>query len=808
MNFSTEITVSGQPVIINVPKDSMAWNKANSIFCPLGPNYSSACLVMTREAVDALDPTASHTIIWKQEADESGINRTLNFQGFRLLKSERVLQGGSSPAALQLVEFVDARYILDKTSSTGPIRANLRSYAHDDDYLTGTTTYGTWTALVEKLWTDCGLLGAYPGLPAGLPLDGVPEGHWLIGLNAWRTICALLDQLDCAVAHNPLLDQYNIVQLGGAQEIADYTDRLKWSGEPIRSKVDCAATVRVHFFFHNKAYGQERDTELDTNWVVQGASDVIDVATGIEGATGVKMLWDDQPWILDELGAHTNNADNTTRADNRKSRYVTRHSIEPKHQILSGLINDCLPGAQVKGVVWRNFNVAEGTVTEYVAGPSLVLDYREGNFVWFDKEIVTPENEQYGPPDYGRHTYANYPRLPNIVQVDVAGAQAGDRVTANVDGLFRGKVQRWVHNAMEAVDDPLYCWILFVDDYDNKAGNVDNIIQGDYFGPARLSGVTTSNGARQPVYVVRSSTSTPLVFFELAEDKSLTTPNPVQAKVLTFNGTTWVDSGTRIDLYDDYKKAPSTSPGFFTGEADIDRGWCSLRRRKQDAEVRDKYTIIWMTGPAHTVYFTLTQSRFGDSTEGLFDATASASTDFFPYGHGYLFDQQSFKVFFREDSFTTAIVGCRGRAIYNDRARRYEVFECEGIALYGYAILAGDMCGAGAAVTAFACDSPYPHNKLPKGVAGFDATGTAGAVNNFCLEKGRQGDLVLVEYMASQQEYSVVQVQKHEMLVPIDFRFDTSRGCWQFKRIMLALEFCQDPAQLAWEDIVCGSTCP
>jgi hypothetical protein len=69
------------------------------------------------------------------------------------------------------------------------------------------------------LWSDSGLPSSYPGLPPGLPIDGVPQNTWLIGLNAWRALTAVLDQLDCAVQHDPFANTYSIVQLGESQSL-------------------------------------------------------------------------------------------------------------------------------------------------------------------------------------------------------------------------------------------------------------------------------------------------------------------------------------------------------------------------------------------------------------------------------------------------------------------------------------------------------------------------------------------------------------------------------------------------------------
>ena len=101
-------------------------------------------------------------------------------------------------------------------------------------------------------------------------------------------------------------------------------------------------------------------------------------------------------------------------------------------------------------------------------------------------------------PDIARKTYPNYPRLPNIVQVDDTGSGTGADVTPNGDGLFRGHVARWVAGSLDILED---CWIRFVDDHDNNNGSV-TVTNQDYF-YGRLSGVETSGGTQLAIYLTR-----------------------------------------------------------------------------------------------------------------------------------------------------------------------------------------------------------------------------------------------------------------------------------------------------------------
>lgn len=812
MNFTTEITVGGKQVIINVPRGTKAWRKANSIFVPFGPSYSQAWLILTKGQLDDLDENGTHSIVWKMISKATGesppVTSTLTFQGWRLLEAERLLTGGPDDAnALYLAQFVDVRYLCMKSSATDAIRANLRSYAHDADYLTETTTYGTWENLVSKLWTDCALLGSYPGLPGGLPIDGVPEGTWLIGLNGWKALCAVLDQLDCGVAHDPFANSYTIKQLGGVQDIAENAGSLQWDAQPVTSNVAYAATCRVHFFYNRKSYGQERDTELATNYVVQGASDVIDVASGIDGATGVKFLWDDQPWMLDETETHTNAAANTARAANRAARYATRCTVTAVHKVFSGLLSDYLPGGQIRAVIWRNFddgaeNPLGATVTEFVAGPELAVDYRDG-YVWFDKEIVTPENEQYGPPDYGRHTTPSYPRLPNIVQIYNDQFDPGAIVQPNADGFHIGKVKRWVKNNMESPDDPNFCWILFVDDYDNNLGQVSGKNR-DYYGPARLSGVTTSDGQRLPVYLVRS-TERPLVFFELRDYQYLGLPRGKEAEILEWDGADWSPSGVMIMVDDWYRGALDAADpptGFFTGANDVDRGWAKYYQAASGevGDTLDHYIVIWMSGPCHVVEFELNISRGGGGVSQQLPGTVLKA---YLYGHEFYAPVgDTVNLRFPAKYFPLAKQGAKGTAVYDDESaatREYRVIQCDQLCVTAHAALTTDMCNAESTYfgAGFTAASEWPLNQKPA----IDITGGGVPIINFFNHKGMAGDIVELNLWEDIEEYIIVDVEKHDIAVGgkvFDDGLNLVQDVW-----IIAAEWCTDPV----ENIILGERC-
>lgn len=782
MAFTTSITVGGQPVVLSVPRGSKAWQRANAIFAPVGPAPSRAWLLMTRAALLELSDADAHSIVWTQRSDggQEG-SRTLTFAGFYLVNAERLLPGDpGDTSALYLVELADARHLAARKSETGSIIRNIRSYANNADYLTGTSGT-TWTSLATELWDACEFLGAFPGLP--FAPDDVPQNNWFIGLNAWRALCAFLDQLDCAVDHNPLAGTYSIVQLGAAQAVADHADTLQLDTEPFDfSTPTVADTVRVYFTYHRKAYGQERDKELANNWAFNGQGDVIDAATGVAGASGTKALWDDLPWILDETGVNTNAAALSTRATARAARYALRQTVAPQHRIHAGLVDDILPGAQVRAVLWRNWDDAQrecgGTVTEFVAKAELVTSFAGYDFgpAWFDSDLATPEREAFSPPDLARHSYPVYPRLPEIVQVNASGASAGDSVQPNGDGFHRGRVRRWTDNAMATLDD---CWIRFVDDHDTLAGQV-SAINGEFYGPARLSGVTTSGGSLLPVYTVRRGAGSSLVRFRLTADLPGNNTAGVAAVIRTFNGAAYAD-GTAIKVFD-WWAVSQGGRGMWQAIAGME-GWAWQREQNADTTpgAPREYDIVWMEVYAYSIEFTLQGDLYPN---GYANATVTASWEqgVAPGATVVVHDDQS--------RWPDAITNCKGTAIrseYADAANPtvpyYKIVSCTRAIWQAQAGLGGSMCG----------DVPSVPSWTPLPIGEHQVDPGVGTLTNPHGHYGMNGDTVWLVRTTNAPPFTwaVRDVTKHTIPVLSTF----SGGCSGISvtgYAQVAVEMCTD----------------
>lgn len=671
MRFSTAITVDGYSAIITVPPGSRAVRKANSIFCPLGAAPTRAWIILVRKDAVSLG-SGTHTIVWSMQTESGTTNHT--FSGLYLASGSRLLQGGADDDnSLYLCEFVDGRAIAAKHSDTGSIRANIRSYANSADYLTGTSGY-TWTSLCTALWTACGTLGAWPGLP--FAPDGVPQNQFIIGLNAWESLCTILDQLDCAVSHNPLTNTYSIVQLGQAQNLAFTNDVLRADFQPIQATaMDIAAAIRVWSYFHYESYGQERDTELATNWAFNGAGDLTNLATGATGAVAgtVKPIWDDLPIILDEINVRSNMADVTARATARKNRYVQRMQVAAAHKIYGG-IEPIQTGGQVRAILWRNWNdnddnVFGGTVTEYISGPEFITGLGGGDSYHAEFTKAPGAIENYAGPDLGRHSYPTYPRIANIVQVNNEQASAGDTVQA-IGGLHSGQVKRWQSGGMVTMDP---CWILFVDDFDTLGGAVE-AKQGDYYGPGRLCGVHTALGSQRPIYLVRKGSNTDFVRFQLLGIISIATGQREAAgNICNVVGGAWVNNGAAITLVDPFRLGPGMWDGIATYQG--------FALKRPDG----KYDIVWMETMARHIRFT----AYTNIQDGVGEGTV-ADDEYFLQGRDPRIDGKV-DIYDPQDNWTDVITGAKGGARFNDREARYEAIYCQRVAFLAKVTLTADL---------------------------------------------------------------------------------------------------------------------
>jgi hypothetical protein len=98
----------------------------------------------------------------------------------------------------------------------------------------------------------------------------------------------------------------------------------------------------------------------------------------------------------------------------------------------------------------------------------------------------------------------------DIVQVDDAGSH-GDVIIRDMSirPAYQGKIKRY-NPSLDALDDLGYCWVLFVDDYEQVAFDTA-VINGEHYGPAKYVGRETFDFAELPTYIVRRGEMTEML---------------------------------------------------------------------------------------------------------------------------------------------------------------------------------------------------------------------------------------------------------------------------------------------------------
>ena len=515
---SVRVMFGGRPCVI--PEAGFA-GRANSFWCPLGAAYGQGELLMTRGDVAILAASAFHELRM-ESVSETGAIESVTFPNLMLRRAVRQSKGApNDPSALYKLEIVDRRWILNRFSDTGLLGMNLRSFAQASPYLQGSEGY-TWELAARALWNSMSShLGSFPGLPEDVTLPGFPEDLRYLGVNAWKSLNAFLERIECAVRYDPVEDAFSIVSLQAPQpefDLALSGNLLSFDANPIEpAGTKIPEVFRIYFRKHYRSFGQERDTEIGQNWHVAGTAHVEEVASYDEAAIpGAALpLWDDLPLVLDEDNQPENAFLVASRAQKRVADWIARakNSDSSRRRVFAGLTANVLPGPQVKGVLWRVFGPSanEGAIaTEWISYPGSPSASRSlwsrrsirESTVDLDLDRSLDRDENFQPPDLGRRTTPSFPRVVNLVRVESSGG-SGTAVPPNSDGLHSGRACRWVAGGLRLLDP---CWVRFVDSHDERLGQV-LATAGDYYGPARLCGIETSEGSTRPIYLCRKGES-------------------------------------------------------------------------------------------------------------------------------------------------------------------------------------------------------------------------------------------------------------------------------------------------------------
>jgi hypothetical protein len=383
--------------------------RANHFYCPSGRWPFRGWVLLPRSEYAQLDPYS--TSLQLSIGDPSAPDNVGVLRNLTVVQAQCATRGtAGDPGALYLVELTDARGVLANRWFQYPTASfyNVRAPAYPSTDRGGTyypasmnggTTW-TWDAMIGDLWGQMGaLLGAYPGLPAGVTVSGTPEGFDFPGVSAWHALCDVLEHLGLTVAADltqPLATgaPYTIVQ-SGAPDVTFSALQAKFALptsqggalEDDAEYLDAGAgrvpgTVKVMFRRRNQAYGTEETVTYRSDAMAQqwemSPYHVVTVSAPTQfvaaGAVGVDVIWSDftvrydqnsKPVAADVVYAAQIAAERVSQYFGR----VYRQTSGYMSQTYAGAL-PFTAGSLVDGVCWERYgNDYGGWRTRIVRGP-------------------------------------------------------------------------------------------------------------------------------------------------------------------------------------------------------------------------------------------------------------------------------------------------------------------------------------------------------------------------------------------------------------------------------------------------------
>lgn len=346
---------------------------ANSLYVPGGKLPVRGWILLTRKDYDLVsDGSARYGSNFQLTIDQfDSTAAALTFSNLSIVQARCVSTGlSASQEAIYLVELTDARGILCNQWFQHPTTSyyNVLSPSYPGQYYTNSMKLGvsvwSWSQMVENLWLQLSVLGAYPGLPGGL--TGVPVNWNLPGAPAWPALCAMLDHLGLGVSCDLTnAAPYGIVSLG-ADDAAFDAIAAKYAGriQDDLEWIDAGAgrvpgSVIVYFRKVYQQYGTEETIRRDSQQWATGVvySVVVNAPSDFDGATGVHGMWDEFPVRVDVNGV-------PIAADVTQAAAIAAERVQQYFDLIysrtSGYLNrvytGVLPfyaGSQVDGVCWQ-----------------------------------------------------------------------------------------------------------------------------------------------------------------------------------------------------------------------------------------------------------------------------------------------------------------------------------------------------------------------------------------------------------------------------------------------------------------------
>lgn len=350
-------------------------DRANSLSVPTGRTPARGWLLMARSDYDNIDPYSVNLQL--QVANPARPDNVGALGHLTVVQAQCATRGrAADPAALYLIEVTDRRGVLESewsrhpTVSTYNIRAPAYPLVFQPSSMDGpppTTTTWTWSRMVQSLWEQMPLLGAYPGLPYAP--RGTPEGFWFTGVGAWSALCDILDHLGMTVACDlTSAAPYTIVSNGASDATltalqARYTKFLEDDAEWIDTGSGrVPGTVVVLFRRRNLFYGSEettpyRDDATARQWNMSAVYSVsVPAPATFSTAAGTHYIWSDFTVAYDQDGQPYPSEVIAARAiaEERVSQYFDRiysRTFGHMAQTYAGAL-PFTTGSQVDGVAW------------------------------------------------------------------------------------------------------------------------------------------------------------------------------------------------------------------------------------------------------------------------------------------------------------------------------------------------------------------------------------------------------------------------------------------------------------------------
>tara|TARA_R110000803_G_scaffold210718_1_gene283374 strand:- start:8490 stop:11123 length:2634 start_codon:yes stop_codon:yes gene_type:complete len=698
--------------------------KANSYRTTRGAEHGRGWLLLSGAQLDTFDLDATdHTLKFIVGDD------TVEIKNLFIERCDAIIPSLSgSPKTLYLVKIVDPRYFGKFSVAMDPTGTKLGQYnmrtvmydefpvdtAKPDGYSLETTKSGSpntlWTRL-EIIEDICGLLPT--GLPAYADIDvtafaaatAAPENYSFAGCNGWEAVCKLLADWGHTILRNNA-GTWSAVPLGSNHAATnDLLAKAKHRAITLSHTRQGAAgrlpaNVLVGFprirgprYIMADVFPAD-EFKGDPVWYSTAvATSSIASGTTISGTKAVLIDTNSSEFEEDTTDPD-NKAALDTRATEKATRYINSifnaHFDDYRNRYAG--VYEFEPNTIVAGVNW--FDVGGGIQTEVVFHPHTV-NMEAAAMGFFQPRDASTESwtmhDYPGPPDIGR------PQLPWRYE-DVVFVKPDEDIdpydtATEAPGSGACSVWEWVYSSgwtMTEISRTVTAYNFTREKLDSADAKLIMLIR-DY---------------QTKLWVVANTGSSALIRFETTGAKTF--GSNVKGETVLWNGAAYAKDGVSIGLVDFL--------GVF-GKVDIARpaqGWAvrmgdrPLVTISPDSDL-DAYEIVFMEGPSRFIHFTLTENM-GATTGGQSNA-ATVNDDYGNPGNGitpgstvHVYDPQGL---YEGASWTTALTGAKGLAVYDEQADKYNVVRVQLIAQTVAFTLDEDM-GAGTADQATATvDSFY-----------------------------------------------------------------------------------------------------